>query len=641
MSNGRPNIALLAANLIDDFSASVAKGAMAAAERLGADLVIFPGKYIGLNDFGAVYDISYEYQYNVLFQLASEGGFDYIIAPVGTIAYALDKEEQKRFVEGLGPSPVICVAADIEGYDSLTFDNRSGIYSIVDELAAQGRKHIAILAGDMHNIDCAERYEAFRERLDMHGIPFEEKYFFECEMNPYAYSTANELLDSCPEVDAVVCVNDTIALQMCRVLKERGIRIGEEVAVTGFDDIPEAAEYDPPIATVHADAETLGARALELAVNRLRGTEDSPERMETVFVMRDSCRRERTAPAGYERIKENQRRELEAAFKARIGADNVFVRDVMMFGSDLKYSYAAILKQLPLVGAMTGFVYTYPEPVRHLSDEPFPKGLDWIFRSYNYGAEVHLVPENEQRITSREVYDNKNLCADRQHCFIAADLYSAEMQYGIALLEPADAGFFSELELITFILGSAVRTINILRGQEQLLNELNMKNLALEKESKIDELTGLMNRRGFFLAAEKLFGASQDNRYVVCYADLDDLKTVNDTHGHLEGDFSLKLTAECLRKVFGERAVIGRTGGDEFNVIVPCCDNGDVQRYAASAEKFIEEFNASGQKPYEFGISTGIIECVCENSYDLRSALDKADDLLYAVKQERKRRKKK
>ena len=310
----------------------------------------------------------------------------------------------------------------------------------------------------------------------------------------------------------------------------------------------------------------------------------------------------------------------------------------MMFGNDLKYSYAAILKQLPLVGAMTGFVYTYPEPVRHLQDEPFPKGLDWIFRSYNYGRNVHIVPEDEQRITAREIYDNKYLCADRQHCFIVADLYSAELQYGRALLEPRDAGFFSELELITFILGSAMRTLSILRGQEQLLSELHLKNLALEKESKIDELTGIFNRRGFYLAAEKLFEGSKDKRYVVCYADLDDLKLVNDVHGHLEGDFSLRLTVECLRTVFGEKAIIGRMGGDEFNVIVPCSDPGNVQRYKALAERFVNEFNASEKKPYRFGVSTGIVECICENSYDLKSALDKADDLLYAVKQERKRR---
>ena len=105
VSAGRPNIALLAANLIDDFSFSVAKGAMAAAERLGADLFVFPGKYIGLHDVKAAYDVTYEYQYNVLFQIAAEGGFDYIIAAVGTIAYALDTAGKEAFLERLGDTP--------------------------------------------------------------------------------------------------------------------------------------------------------------------------------------------------------------------------------------------------------------------------------------------------------------------------------------------------------------------------------------------------------------------------------------------------------------------------------------------------------------------------------------------------------
>lgn len=639
MNGKRPKIALLAANLIDDFSASISKGAMAAAERLGADLFIFPGKYLCPEIKDTAFDVTYEYQYNLLFSHAAQGGFDYIIAPVGSIGYALNRDEKKAFLDSLGPSPVLCVAADIEGYDSLIFDNSSGMFAIVDELVSQGRKHIAVMAGECNNIDCVERTEAVRTRLEYHGIAFDERYCQYCSLDVYSRKAAIELLDRCPDTDAVICVNDSVAFEVCAVLKERGTVIGRDVAVTGFDDIPRTAEYDPPIATVHADAVALGERAVEIAAARIRGENVAAERFATDFILRDSCRRERTTPVGYERIGQDERRALKQKVLDKMGADNVFVRDVMMFGTDLKYSYAKIMKQLPIVGAMTGFLYTFPQPLRCLPEEDFPKDVQWIFRSYSYGSEVFTVPEDEQRVTPFEIYENSRLCAERQHCMVVIDLYSAEMQYGIALLEPKDPDFFSEVELITYIFSSAVRTLNILHGQEKLLSELNIRNLALEKESKRDELTGLLNRRGFYLAAERLISSSEEDNFIVCYADLDDLKTVNDVHGHLEGDFSLRLTAECLQKVFGEDAVIGRTGGDEYNVILPCRDSGDVAGYTEAKESFVREFNETGKKPYRFGVSIGMLEFRCENSYDLRAALDKADDLLYAAKQKRKREK--
>ncbi len=113
MENGRYSIALLVANITNPFSFSISAGAMRAAERLGADLTIFPGKYLGLKDKYDLYDTTYEYQYNVLFGHAAEGGFDYIIAVIGTIAYILDDEQKKTFLDSLSGTPILSVAAEI------------------------------------------------------------------------------------------------------------------------------------------------------------------------------------------------------------------------------------------------------------------------------------------------------------------------------------------------------------------------------------------------------------------------------------------------------------------------------------------------------------------------------------------------
>ena len=638
MFGNREHIALLVANITDPFSNSVAKGAMSEAKRLGADLTIFPGKYIGLQDKYDEHDTTYEYQHNLLFKHASNGGFDCIIAAVGTIAYALDHEGQKRFLESLGNVPVICVAADIEGYDCLEFDNRTVMYEIVGELASQGRKHIGIMAGDFHSGECRERYEAFLCALDKYGVDFDERYVMPSDMSEYCQREACELIERAPELDAIVCVNDKVAAVICDQLKKHGKAVGKDVAVVGFDDLPVSAELFPPLATVRADAVGLGARSVEKAVNKLRGIEDNDKYYPTEFIKRASCTMENYAEKLYDKISENELEIIRQKELRREHIENIFARDSLMYGNNIKSSYADILKRMSMIGADLAFLYTFPEPVKHRQNDILGDDISWCFRSYSYGEKTYTVAEEEQYISYTEVFKNKYLCADRQHCFIAADLFITDTQYGMMLFEPNSTDFFHELELVTYIISSAVRTIDILDKQERLLQKLKMANLALEKESHIDELTGLYNRRGFYMAAEKLIDrCGVGTQYFICYADLDNLKLINDNYGHIEGDHSLKMTAECLRSVFGEAAVIGRMGGDEFAAML--CEDAALtaEGFIESKDIFVEEYNLSGDKPYKFGVSMGILNTRCENGYDLKAALDNADDLLYLQKKKRKK----
>ena len=128
----RFKIGMAVAAIKDPFSYQLSQGAMSAAERLDADLCIFPGKYIGV-DYERYNDQArYEYQYNALFDIAAAAEFDYIISAVGSIAYPVDNEGKKRHLEIFGKTPILSVAAKIDGYDYLMFDNRTGIMQAVE-----------------------------------------------------------------------------------------------------------------------------------------------------------------------------------------------------------------------------------------------------------------------------------------------------------------------------------------------------------------------------------------------------------------------------------------------------------------------------------------------------------------------------
>ena len=632
MNKERFNIGLLVANISDAFSNGLAKGAMRRAGELDADLVIIPGKYIGVQNKYEQYDTKYEYQYNVLFDIAAAAKLDYLIVAAGTIAY--DAKKQKAFLDSLGDTPILSVAAEIEGYDFLQYDNRSGIAAAVEHLVKHGRRHIGFMVGELNNSECAERYAEYRSSLEKHGIEFRKSYVTECDLAHESIHDARPFIEKNPDLDAVLCFNDIVASKLYEVLAEKGLKVGDDIAVIGFDDLPFCKKLSPELASVRADAETLGAVSVEKAVNFLSGIPDERHYVETRFIPRASCpsddaaTEESEAPKSYTVEK----------YEVRTHIENIFIRDTLMFDSDPEMGYSQIMKQLSCIGADTGFIYILEEPIVHAVKGKFPKKLSWLFKSYSYGEDRFSVPAGEQKMSTPSVFRNKYLVSDRQRTLIAADLYSAETQYGIALLEPRNADFFDELEIVTYQLSAAVRTLNILKKQSDLLAELHIKNLALEELSHIDELTGANNRRGFYMEAEKLVRAGNGKSFIVCYADMDGLKAVNDTYGHDEGDFCIKLVAQCMHRIFGDKAVIGRMGGDEFAAIM--ISEPDLRPWdiLAARDAFVKKFNSRKNKPYQFNVSIGVHDALIKNVYDLQSAVNIADSLLYIEKKEKKRR---
>lgn len=122
---------------------------------------------------------------------------------------------------------------------------------------------------------------------------------------------------------------------------------------------------------------------------------------------------------------------------------------------------------------------------------------------------------------------------------------------------------------------------------------------------------------------------------IAAFADMDNLKIVNDTYGHIEGDFSLKKIAECMKVLFGNSEIIGRVGGDEFVAFDICSADFSIEKLQERKNQLMEKINQQVNKPYKISFSMGLYECYCSNSYDLKEAIDKADDKLYIEKKKR------
>lgn len=156
----------------------------------------------------------------------------------------------------------------------------------------------------------------------------------------------------------------------------------------------------------------------------------------------------------------------------------------------------------------------------------------------------------------------------------------------------------------------------------------------LRTESHTDVLSGLLNRRGFHDRTEAFFAHPRGSRVPVglVVADLDHFKAVNDRYGHAVGDAVIAAFAGLLRQAGAEKAIIGRTGGEEFAVLMPQCDLGAARLFAEGVRAALSTGALQGVAP-DLGLVTcsfGVAARAGDESLD--ALFKRADDALMQAK---------
>ncbi|MEG5015460.1 MULTISPECIES: diguanylate cyclase [unclassified Microcoleus] len=164
--------------------------------------------------------------------------------------------------------------------------------------------------------------------------------------------------------------------------------------------------------------------------------------------------------------------------------------------------------------------------------------------------------------------------------------------------------------------------------QERLRAEAEVRQLSVT-----DELTGLYNRRGFFLLADQQLKIARRTQtsYFILFADLDGLKKINDTLGHEMGDRVIVDAAQILKQTFREADIVARLGGDEFALFIPNFSGDSSTNFHARLQDNIDRFNQQSERAY-ISISLGVQFGDLNNEVLLEQLLAKADKLMYEHK---------
>ena len=211
-----------------------------------------------------------------------------LIVPIGTAM----RHELLRFRAAEVPVILIDRTLDQVEIDAVVVDNLRGAFSAVHHLIQVGHKRIALIGGLPNSSTGRERAQGYRDALNHAGLPVDSACVkvgdFKLESG---YRLARELLTAAEKPDAIFAANNLMTLGALRAFGELGVRVPEDVALVGFDDMPWADELCPSLTTVAQPTYELGQEAVQLLLRRLSNPH-APYRtvsLQTRLMVRESC----------------------------------------------------------------------------------------------------------------------------------------------------------------------------------------------------------------------------------------------------------------------------------------------------------------------------------------------------------------
>jgi DNA-binding LacI/PurR family transcriptional regulator/signal transduction histidine kinase len=286
-SSGRKTVAVLAAQLTRSWGAEFMSGVMDAAEEQDLNVVCFVGGKPGALQSPDPSRISYG-----LYDLVPSGRFDGLLL-CADLAHGSTQDEIRQFCRSLGPAPIVSHAIEAEGVSSFSADNSGGMRAALKHLIeVHKHKHIAFIRGLPGQGEAEQRFQAYREELQAHKIPFNERLVVDGDFSSESGRMAvHELVDERGlRVRSIVTANDRMAFGAMEALQQRGLQVPDEVALVGFDDIQEADSLGVPLTTVRQPFYELGRQSLLALVKRMDGKDVPPITvLPASLVVRWSC----------------------------------------------------------------------------------------------------------------------------------------------------------------------------------------------------------------------------------------------------------------------------------------------------------------------------------------------------------------
>ncbi|MBP5654296.1 MAG: GGDEF domain-containing protein [Clostridiales bacterium] len=577
----------------------------------------------------------YDIYGSIIIDLAPLEDLDGVIIALDTYDKGEFRDKLISSIKKRAKCPVVSFREISDDFYNVTTEVNSQIEEILEHLYEKhGYRDIAFMAGYEGHYDSNERLKIYKEFMASKGLKIHDNSIFYGDLWKYKGQEALEFFMSDParKPDAVVCANDTMARSLMDAAYIAGIKVPEELAVTGVDNEAITFVIEPKITTIGFDIDQMSKEAIGLIrdVNE-NNARDRIVRVPANMYFRESCgcpsQEGAIAPSVIGHYcRENEeildQHALQNYFMIDMGACGKF-DDILKIISD----------NIPINGNVSEFYLC-------LLGERDEFGLPVFGSKLSKKADL-VLSWKDGKVLPQDGYtrfDTKDIlpsetAGDGPLCYYITMLHDSKDNFGFTVVNFKDIGDTIGLNFHEFNLtiGITVARFFMHKRTEVLLD-------IYEKDSLTDYLTGMNNRRGgehfFELNKDKWIKGRKD--LVFMSVDLDYLKQTNDTYGHEAGDTIIKACAQAIRKIMPHGGCCIRMGGDEFLVAVI----GDEEFGEFLVSRFFEQvriWNEKSNKPYRLSVSAGFYSVRAGKDLDIHRCIRRADQAMYQFKTESRR----
>jgi diguanylate cyclase (GGDEF)-like protein len=612
----RPKIAVFLNGLSDYYQHTICEGIARQAEELGFSVLFFASRVnhtVNENNEGEL----------KLFTLPDMRSFNGIIVATNTITSAETVEYLKK---ALPPKciPVVNIGPSINnsfGVDSA--DNGCMEALIRHFIVDHHFTRINFISGPLSNPDVKYRLNIYKRVLEEHGIEYDDNRVFIGGFNrECARDAITSFLRDSNMPQAIVCFNDNIALCAYAELARRGMRVPEDIALSGYDCVHDAEHHLPRITTVKQPLLEMGKRAVQIISDVIAGAYVEKEyRYDSQVVIAGSCGCTDAAPM----------EERQLVEELVLGIDELrFYNDTSASMMELltgTYTMQDIVNQLAHLARILAFRHLYfcvdeDSLVNHTKiSDAYPDEMTLMLGVVNDTVHTGL------RFKTKDILPSLDKSTS---ALVFAPLYYKNNTFGYIAFD------FNHSS--SFMHRIWVKNVRLALENLRTQDVLKQYAVALEEISLHDPLTGVLNRRGLEKHIKSLPGSDAQGMFFVIFVDLDGLKRINDAYGHAAGDEAIQVIADILRHCSRPNDIVARMGGDEFVCIGQTPDEETLHSVLFSMQSYGMLHNERSAKPYAVNASYGWCLQPWDEKLSLMQMIDKADSHLYEQKRLRAQR---
>lgn len=514
--------------------------------------------------------------------------------------------------------PVMCYDGQMDHIPSVYSYSYQAFNDMLDHvLRVHGCRKVDLLTGIRGHYGSECMVEAYKEALRKHGLPFEAERVGYGEYWEIPATAACEKLLTYDTPDAIICVNDEMAIAVCAVLHRHGLRVPEDVIITGCDGIRKEQYHIPRLSTCVRDYRCLCTAAFDIAEMLLDGEQvDLHTNIPPLLRISESC--------GC-RITEHR-------------DHNEGIRDLMhlvqtctMQESDSHLAQIELLSrsQPTVVDFLDVMARHFPEDAclclrDSLSAELSDNSLSQFADSSELMSTVFHRHKEKQfiMIPRSELIPRLDTILLQGKTPYITSIYMQDEVYGYY------AYYGDEMEIERFKLPKFIHMTGNLIGVSLIISRVQAMNEKLVAARVRDTLTGMLNLHGALMAlGERIRSENHTGeRLEMVVIALRRLRQINTVFGHAEGDLALLSLANAITDCIDRDATTARVGGDEFLIAF---FSSHIRANTANAllsvlEKRLQSYNQVSGKSYSIEIAVGRVSAPINEALSLESMFNEA-----------------